>query len=373
MLRKGFTLIEVILSITLIGLIAISFLPTITFGYRSIIDSEQFTRTTFEYQKLVEDEIEIKQGSEVKDPLPWGTIRVFGTDVKGHIILMNSDTSGEINVFVPQRLLTYVTPEIKSPPIIKVEKNNILLSQQPIVINLLDETYGFYVNEIEITAATKSEFLMNVYRWYLSEEMSEEKIPTNTPKDYTVIKEWNEAKKQIPYVDSQSLNFIPNIKDKYNRLYIKEVKDKLSLAVEDIINRFGNRYIRYGVTPYSIAGRIGKEELSNYIYFEAPRIVIKNAAFIVNENTFVVDFEDDITEEIDTMHITLNPELGEPVRVYRDSVNHKRLIFEFDHDINQSIPLDENAFHRGSVKSALYGAISIWSEDDPNGNFIIYP
>lgn len=40
-MKRGFTLIEVIVAIALIGLLAFSFLPTMTFGYKNLIDTKK--------------------------------------------------------------------------------------------------------------------------------------------------------------------------------------------------------------------------------------------------------------------------------------------------------------------------------------------
>lgn len=376
MKNRGFTLIEVIFSITLIGLIAVTFLPMITFGFNNTIETGKFTDILFEYQEKIENKIDdlrdIDPNSMAPDDIK--TLEIFGIYVIGHDISIDDDSSGEINMFLPKSIIEEIIPIIESPPVIDVRKNNVKETPTPEYIDLYDDSISLFVYEIDITSETEDDYLMSVYRWYMSTEMDKYQLPSDNTNEYFIVKEWNEAKKQLSYENSLNLKFIPNIKDLYNTMKFKEVKDKLNLSDEDFINTFGNRYIRYGVTPYSLRGRIGKEELSNKVYVKAPRIELLNAMF-VGENKVVLSFKEDIkedisNEEIDITNIRLNEFIGEPSLVYRDDLNHKRLIMEFD-ELDTSQEVEGNVILKGAVQSDQYGKISIWHNDSIEEEFTI--
>lgn len=371
MKNRGFTLIEVIFSITLIGLIAVTFLPMITFGFNNTIETGKFTDVLFEYQTKVENKIDDLRSVDPNsvDPDDTHSLQVFGQNVIGHDITIDDDSSGEINMFLPMRNLNEIIPVIESPPVIDVRENNVKLTPTPGYIDLYDNSISLFVHEIDITSETDDNYLMSVYRWYMTSEMSNSQSPSDSTNDYFIVKEWNEAKKQLSFEDSSKLKFIPNIKDLYNTLKFQEAKDKLNLSDEDFINTFGNRYIRYGVTPYSVRGRIGKEELSNTVYVKAPRVNLLNAMF-VGENKVVLSFQEDISETVDINNIRLNDSIEAPSSAYRDNLNHKRLILEFV-NLDTSHEIEGNVILRGAVQSKQYGKISIWHNDLLEGEFKI--
>jgi len=144
----------------------------------------------------------------------------------------------------------------------------------------------------------------------------------------------------------------------------------LSLSDEDFINTFGNRYIRYGVTPFSLRGVIGKEEISNAVYVSGPRIELLHAVFEGGDR-IVLTFKEDITETIDTGNIKLNESIGAPSAVYRDDADYKRLIMEFD-SLDTSDEIPGNKLMRGAVLSRQHGRVSIWYNGVVEGEFTIY-
>lgn len=372
MKNRGFTLIEVIFSITLIGLITVTFLPMITFGLNNTIEAGKFTDILFDYQTKVENKIDDLRSVDPNSVNPDDTfsIQVFGQNVIGHDIIINDDSSGEINMFLPMRNLNEIIPVIESPPVIDVRENNAKLTPTPEYIDLYDNNISLFVHEIDITSETDDNYLMSVYRWYMSPEMSNSQSPSDSTNDYFIVKEWNEAKKQLSFEDSSKLKFIPNIKDLYNTFKFQEVKEKLSFSdEEDFINTFGNRYIRYGVTPFSLRGRIGKEELSNIVYVKAPRINLLDAMF-VGENKVVLTFQEDISESVVINNIRLNDSIEEAPLPYRDDLNHKRLILEFV-NLDTSHEIEGNVILRGAVQSKQYGKISIWHNNLLEGEFKI--
>lgn len=370
-MKKGFTLIEVILGIFLISLIAMSFIPMVAFSFKNIVHSQEFTRTLFDDQEYVENEMEFWQKIEPTDPSTTGTIEVFGVDIKGHEIELATPTSGEVNIFLPQRETPDDIPVIESAPVVIVKHNNVNMSPQPIKYNLFDNSKTLFVDEVDITSSTKPYFLMNVYRWYLTQESDIINSPTNDTNDYTILKEWNEARPPVTLTESLSLNFIPNIKIGYNTIDFTSLKTDMGFTNEEMINRFGNRFIQYGVTPFSEAGRIGAEELSNPIYIQAPRIRIIESEFIDGENKLKILFNDNVLDVLNNDHFELNPLLGNIITVVRDDLDHKIVLVEYENTVDQSSGMPGNYLRRGAVKDEIHGAISIWHNDILEGEFII--
>ena len=370
--NKGMTLLEIMIAVALLSLVAASFLPAITYGFVSLVHSQQITQNAYDAQTLMEQQIQLMQDVTPTDVNTTDTITVFGTAVKGHELRILANGS-DINVFLPKRPLSINVPVILAPSTTNVRKNLINQNPQPKIIDALDATLDIFASDVYITTATQQYFLLNTFRWYVSEEMDSTVTPSGFTKDYIAIKEWNEARTLLSFAQSNNLSFIPNIKIDYNRFSTKELTDSLGLSQADLITRFGNRYVRYGVTPYSVIGRIGKEELSVPIYLSAPRIVITGAAFVKGKNQILVKFAEPIAANVDISQIYMNPTLGAPFSAARSATDTKALLLDFDHPINQSQSLGNNRINIGGVASATYGLINVWSGNLPGGVFTVVP
>lgn len=369
---KGFSLIEVIVAIVLLGIVATGIMPSLSFSYRNLRQSQVFTQDTYDYQEKIEKLIEEKKGVDPTDPLTTRSVTIFGKSVKGHIIRVNDKTSSDMTVFVAKDSIPNVVPILAAAPEIKVY-NGATLYTPASPLDITNASLTMKVQDPQITDATKPAFLLNVYRWYLSEEMDNSQTAPDKTKQYTAIKEWNEAKAELSFANSENLSFIPNIQTDYSTLNMTTLKTALSLTDEEWINQFGNRYVMYGVTPYATSGRIGKELLSNKIYVNAPRLSIVSAKSTTDPKVVEVKFDSVIKTITLLENIVTNPALGNLVSAERLSTDSKglRLTFDQNHDITQSY--DSNNIYKGGVESNTYGEISVWGLGFPDGRFVIDP
>lgn len=366
---KGFTLIEIVVSIVLLSLIVTAFLPAMTFGYRHLVGTEQFMEVLYAYQQSIENEISEK---ELQDPVsPTVTKTIFGKTVTGHLIHENSETSGDVYVYVAKKTLVHTVPVLEYAPDIEVQENEVTMASQPDRYDLLDSTKRLLVREVPVTDATKPHFLMNVYRWYVSDEVPFGTIMPDYSNAYYIVKEWNEARSLVTLAEAEAMQFIPNVKIEYNILKYSDIKGELSLSDTDLINRYGNRYIRYSITPYSLAGRVGKEEFSELIYVDAPRITIVSAQFHPDENAVLVNFDSEIDASVDLSKIFISETLGDPVAAERESYDASVLKLSYGEEIDKTADVADNILVKGSVQSPTYGAISIWHNDLLEGPFVI--
>lgn len=369
---KGFTLVEIIVSVVFLGLIATALVPTFSFSFKQLKNSEAFTQDTFAYQQKIENQIEQKRGQDPQGQPNTKEVTIFGKKVTGHLITVNDSTSSEVTVFVTKNSIPNIVPVIDSAVEIKAYRSaSIITPTTP--IDFIDQTIHLEAKDPTISDETEDAFLMFVYRWYLSSEMSASDSPSDNTKAYIAVKEWNEAKKEQAYSDTYQLSFIPNIKDKYNQFITGEVKTGLGLTNEEWINSFGNRYIMYGVTPYSNSGRIGKEVLSNKVYLNAPRINILSAQVTSDPKIFRINFETPVTESFDLEKFNLNASLGEIESIQRDPVDTSAILVTLKQAISSNESISENYIQKDGVASAIFGKISIWGQGHPDGRFTILP
>lgn len=280
--KNGMTLIEVILSIAIMGIIAVGFFGPMASGFKYTVDTKKFTEDSFKTQQEVEKKIDELRLEEVDLNKPNTMAKkVFGKDIKGHLVEMdikaeNGSSHGKYTVFVPNINVTYEVPEVESVTIglkkgnpdsnsnadpKEIESVSIITQDNNMNIKVKE---NMYFEAIKKDGSQKN-FLMNVYKWYISPELDIKNPPSNY-RDYIIIKEWNEARKESPY-NKEDMSIIPNIKKDYDEFSFKEIKE-MGLTDIEVIERFSGRFIIYSVTPYSDVGRIGEEKFSNAIYLE---------------------------------------------------------------------------------------------------------
>lgn len=373
---KGYTLIELILSIAILGLIATYFITSISFGYKNIVNMEDRTINMYTEQQNMENLIKEKKKLDPTDPQK--KFDIFGKSISAHEIKLTTSNNNEIIAYIPKETVNYIIPVLAENPQIEIyvfntnttynlTPNNI----EPKYVDVLDFNWELFVDEVKVTDSTKPDHLMSVYRWYMSDEIEYSTNPGDDLKRYFAIKEWNEAKKQLPYAESEGLSFIPNIKANYNRLSARELKTNLGLSDKELIDRFGNRYFRYGITPYSIAGRIGEEKISNYIYVTKP-IIVESATYDM-EKTIEITFNQEVMTSPDKFKITLDSSFGGSNNILTaevSSADKKKLIITLNNNpINITLPIGGNSLGEGAVQSESFGEISIYNGE--NGKFEI--
>lgn len=229
--HRGFTLVEMIVSIALIGIIAVGIIPAFAAQYRMTVDTKGITIESFDAQGEIERSIREAKDSLVDDSQNGDTeYELFGRNVSllrlSSIFPMNENKSflvflsEEMARMENQQLLVAdgVTIEISGETIHEVA--DLKKSPKPTLI-------GRYNENADVKWYT------NIYRWYISKEGNPN---PQFPNDFERI--------AIPGVTPPNLN------------------DLTDLA---------NRFIVFTVTPVDIHGVRGNEVRStNTVYVLGP-------------------------------------------------------------------------------------------------------
>lgn len=235
--NRGMTLVEVILSIMLIGIISVVFLPSIITNFNMLINTKKFTTDSFEAQedieKLMEEARKSGKESEAFDKIE---LEAFNKKVHGYKIEKAISNHGKINVFIADTR----PPESEVPIVEEVwiegKKNG-----RPIdyIYGADKDTYieGNYI----IDQNTKHNLLSTVQKWYVSEEGFYPIIP----------KEYPELEVGVKYP------IFPQNYEPIRNEYKKTLNN---------LDRFSDRHIIYTLTPISKVGKYGKEVYSNSLY-----------------------------------------------------------------------------------------------------------
>ena len=227
-MRKGMTLIEIIISIALIGIIAFGILPAISAQYSMVNKTKNITVDSFDSQSEVENAV-VSKRVELRDnpnPInmfsPIQNFTVLGVNVTAYDLKVTSAKFGNrtIDIFLSKELAV-------REKFSKLTANNVR-------IEVIGGTSNDFANlasgtpslEGKVDAITDSTWYANVYKWYISDPGISEPV---FPDDYKQISQY-----VIPPTQTKITN----------------------------LNPYANRFIRFSVTPVDKHGVRGSEVFS---------------------------------------------------------------------------------------------------------------
>ena len=202
--KKGFTLVEVIIAIALIGIIATGILPVFSTQLKMMINTRKITTTSFDAQGAIEDEVqkvkELLRSPEKSTEKPTKIFKnFFGRDVTMHEVSMKYPLNDKkkLTVYLSGKLaeMEYRNP-LEATVHIDEEKDNSSVIEKIESVSVrtssnLKNVKGVY----EITDYTSSQDL-NIYRWYRSKEgISNPKYPA----DFEFVDSWRNKKSITKY------------------------------------------------------------------------------------------------------------------------------------------------------------------------------
>ena len=246
--KKGLTLIEVVLSMFIIGLIATAFIPSLFSNFSMLFRTREITKNIFEAKQDLERSIElVKNGDYLSDGNKFQseTFNLFGKEIEG--VLINQPISGEkkIVAFVPIISEDIQEIVIKEP---RVEAGTVGISP-------LGPIYGFKEESLKgsrgkLDEGSRDYYNLSIFNWYVSKPGFEGFIPgtvNNVNEGYfgTRYPQWPHD-----YV---------KVKTSYN------VVDNLN-NLKEYVEDYQGRHIIFSEIPVSRIGKYGTEEPSQPVY-----------------------------------------------------------------------------------------------------------
>lgn len=206
--RKGLTLIELILAISLLGIIAVSFISVFPSQLKNISFGGNITKDAFEDQGLLEEVIfevksRIQNGGTLSDIPQWSEVN--DVQVMGRTVTMQKvDYEGmgnnrDMTVYLSQRLA-----EIEKRSVLNVENVSIKVSNDP--SNLVaDLTTAPNLTAIYDDNSAQSGFFTNLFRWWRTEPGVD---PTTLkfPDDYVLVSVSQDTKILTNLLDNVGAN-----------------------------------------------------------------------------------------------------------------------------------------------------------------------
>lgn len=243
--NKGFTLIELILSISLLALIATVFLTAFNHSIFVMGEGRKMTKESFHAQQDIEEAIEIAK--EKKEDLYDGRFKkesppykLFGKDIEGVLITEPSTGSNTIKVYVPTEISVDEKLPVIDPSSVKITPKGPL--------------YGASGNPELVgdsrLAGNSEHLFMLLKQWYVSDAGYDSNVPEDITND-------NEGVIRGRY---------PMFPHNYQKI------DDESTILNDL-DRFIGRHIIYSVTPINKIGKFGIEEVSQPVYIMGPPVM----------------------------------------------------------------------------------------------------
>ncbi len=244
--NKGLTLIEVIVSIALLGIICGGMITTMTTHYSLFKFTRVMTHNLFEAQQLIEQRIEeVKQGVQ-SGILPMGQVRtaytlfeganqrtVYGYPNTAEISLGNSN----MKLFTIAADMSVAQFEVPSASNVQID-----LSNGNIIPYAYVSTPSLMVKSQFTLDDPQNVFLTGINRWYVSRQ------GFNIPSISNPL----EIEKGTLY---------PRFPEDYVLITGATNKD-----LSTITPTFAGRHLLYTVTPASVSGKMGKTEMSNPVF-----------------------------------------------------------------------------------------------------------
>lgn len=297
-IKRGFTLIEVIVSIALLGILAVAFLPSIASQFQWLVDTKtNVTQKAFEIQADMETTIQ-----EVIKAMNIGTINPadytsLGITEKIDVKLFEGDFSGytvrqypsaynvEVSDGGNKKFVTLVgdkrLPELPVPVIETVSRVFIKDgAESPSTHEYFNFTDLKILAKSNMTANPQNSF--NRYRsdWYVSkpgfnipvqdistidEDNDFGRIYPDFPNDYIAIPIYSELGSAYSYISATERNISAELKN-------------------DVVNKYPGRHILYSITPFAKSLKKGGTSSLLPLYIYGPSIT-SNLALHLDAST----------------------------------------------------------------------------------------
>lgn len=259
--RKGFTLIEMILAIALLGILAISFISVFPSQLKNIAVGGNITKDAFEDQGFLEEIIfEVKSRIQDGDPLSdipeWSEdpdVEVLGQTVTMQKLYYESTSSNrDMTVYLSKKLA-----EIEVRNVLNVQNVSIKVSNDP--LNLVaDLTTAPNLTAIYDDNSAQSGFFTNLFRWWRTE----------------------------PGVDPATLIF----PDDYVLISVSQDTEVLTNLLDNV---GANSYVVLTVTPVDINGYRGSSVMSsNKVYVMGAEWRVGSFPWVDIDNDYEYDSSD---------------------------------------------------------------------------------
>lgn len=235
--KKGFTLIEIVVAVALLGVLSVGFLGVISNNFSFLFESKQITEDAFLTQMNMELAIET-----LKQDITSGTVALTTVNLFENVPVSYASLSDE---YSGRKFYTYVS-NTRLPQIEKLKISNVGIRLN---YNAVQTTYAydfaptnleaFYTND----PATAGDLMVNLFSWYVSKPGFNMPVPRGSNLTFNYLSD-------VP--ESEILDRYPVFPRDYELIASLTSNKMLDLST------YSGRHIMLTVTPAAKSGRIGE-------------------------------------------------------------------------------------------------------------------
>jgi|LSQX01.1.fsa_nt_gb prepilin-type N-terminal cleavage/methylation domain-containing protein len=250
---NGFTLVEVIVSLGVLGIIAIAFLGAIASHFTYMTSTKRITQNAFKAQELMEYEIdEAKIRVKTADPATLKKVKIFTSDLGG--IDVNYE---EVKITYNNKDYYTLISNIKTEPLEMISLESIGIKLMQGATQIQGDFYGYATDEFSVVGSFsndnlyKWDHLLNQVEWYISSDKFNIPLPKN----------------QSAVLNDDEGHYYPLFPRDY-AIFSNETIYKFGSSettfpyLEDI----GGRHLVFSVIPAAKSGKLGVRLSSKPIY-----------------------------------------------------------------------------------------------------------
>ena len=253
--KQGFTLIEVILSLAILGIISMYFLGAIANHFRFLTQTKEITEDVFLVQRKMEEEIDLvkqeiidlKSGVTISSPRELKRKTIFSSDLGGIEV-----SYYEVKQTLNNKDYFTLVSNIKPDPLelLTLERVDSKLKHQATTTK-----YGYtktpdfsIVGNFKNIDADKYDHLLSQVEWYVANK----KFNMPVPRDF-------DMNENLEY----NSNYFPIFPKDYELIDNETVfKFGTNFSTFNKLSEFGGRHILYAVTPAAKSGKLGVQKIS---------------------------------------------------------------------------------------------------------------
>lgn len=254
---RGFTLIEVIVALGIIGIVAFSFISVMSTNFRFMQMNKQMTADAFTMQQEMEIAIEAKKAN-LTNLVTLNNVFENGVTVKVEQLTYVKGTKKIYTLISDVRVPALPVPVLTS--VSATLRTSGIPVTQAYAVDTTD-VFGSFV----LDASTASHFMVNTYYWYVSRDGFNMPSITN-PIEMEMSTKYPKFPDDYQIITSSTAQTLPSVAD------------------------YAGKHIVFTATPASKAGKLGKMIISKPVYISGLPVV--NPDLLLHLDGSIINPED---------------------------------------------------------------------------------